>query len=323
MKILVRLPNALGDMVMGTAFISLLYKQYPQAIIHIILKKEIAETAELIPYPVIIHKFSKNEYKGLAGLYNFGKTLQKERFDLLFCLPESISSTVMCWATKAKQRIGFSNTLNSLLFTKSFARQKNTHRVLEYASLLEKFTNQKFSNFQTELKVESEDVALALINFNSEAISRRMPYEKAISILKNLSINFPNTKFGLIGSPKEAEYVDSLINQFPSKNFISLAGKTTIKSLASLMKAAKFMLSTDSGPSHLANSLGVPLLVLFGAGDENNTAPYNKKNLHILRLGQLPCEPCVKNTCIYGLPKCLELLENQNILNIFSNYLIN
>lgn len=323
MKILVRLPNALGDMVMSTAFIAVLYKQYPQAIIHIILKKEISETAELIPYPVVIHKFSKSEHKGLAGLYKFGKTLREEKFDLVFCLPESISSTVMCWATNAKQKIGFSNFLNSLLFTKSFPRPKNTHRVLEYVSLLERFTNQKFSNYQTELKAETRTDDLVLINFNSEAISRKMPFDKAVSLLNDLSEHFPNTKFGLIGSTKEVQYVESLVNQFPTKNFTSLAGKTTIKSLASLMKAAKFMLSTDSGPSHLANSLGVPLLVLFGAGDENNTAPFNKKDLNILRLGELPCEPCVKNTCMYGLPKCLELLENKNILNIFSKYIIN
>lgn len=310
-------------MVMGTAFIAVLYKQYPQAIIHIILKQEIAETAELIPYPVIIHKFSKREHKGLAGLYKFGKSLREEKFDLLFCLPESISSTVMCWAINARQKVGFRYALNSLLFTKSFARPKNTHRVLEYVSLLESFTNQKFSNYKTALAIEANSEELVLINFNSEAISRRMPFEKAISILNDLSAQFPNTNFALIGSAKEAEYVENLVNYFPSGKFTSLAGKTTIKSLAGIMKSARFMLSTDSGPSHLANSLGLPLLVLFGAGDENNTAPFNQKDLNILRLGQLPCEPCVKNTCIYGLPKCLELLENKNILHIFSKYIIN
>ena len=306
---------------MSTAFLAALYQQYPQAIVHIILKKEIAEVAELIPYPVVIHKFSKNEYKGLGGLYRFGKNLKSEKFDVVFCLPESISSTVMCWASGAKQKIGFSSFLNISLFTKTNPRPAGVHRVLEYLSLLEKYANKKLPEVKVELNSAGNADELVLINFNSEAISRRMPFTKATSILTDLLIQFPNTKFALIGSPNEAEYITQLFNQFENENLINLAGKTTVKSLATIMKAAKFMLSTDSGPAHLANSLGLPLLVLFGAGNENNTAPFNKSDLYVIRLGELACEPCVKNTCIYGSPKCLALLENKNIIDVFSKYI--
>ena len=76
------------------------------------------------------------------------------------------------------------------------------------------------------------------------------------------------------------------------------------------------MLSTDSGPAHLANALGTHTVVLFGAGNEKNTAPYNKEKRSILRLGQLSCEPCEKNVCVrFGTPQCLEQLSSVRIID--------
>jgi heptosyltransferase II len=75
------------------------------------------------------------------------------------------------------------------------------------------------------------------------------------------------------------------------------------------------MVSTDSGPAHLANALGTHTIVLFGAGKESNTAPYNKELRNIIRLGELSCEPCEKNVCVrYGIPQCLERLDTNRII---------
>ena len=81
------------------------------------------------------------------------------------------------------------------------------------------------------------------------------------------------------------------------------------------MASAGVMLSTDSGPAHLANALGTHTVVLFGAGREENTAPFNKELRNIIRLGQLSCEPCEKNICVrYATPQCLERLNSERIV---------
>src|SRR6185312_6407649 len=107
MKILIRLPNWLGDVVMSTAFVSAVRQFYPDAQVDVIIKKELGGIASLIPGINKVHLFSKQEYPALSGVYRFGKTLQAEKYDLFFCLPASLSSAVMGWATKAKKRIGF------------------------------------------------------------------------------------------------------------------------------------------------------------------------------------------------------------------------
>jgi lipopolysaccharide heptosyltransferase II len=321
MKILVRLPNWLGDVVMSTAFIAAVKQFYPTAQVDVIIKKELSSIASLIPGLTKIHSFSKDEYKGLGGVYRYGKLLRVENYDMFFTLPDSLSSAVMGKATGAKERIGFSKEGGFFLLTKVLKRPKNVHRVDEYLSILEQLNEMPVTGRKVALHVtDAKPNGLILINFNSEAESRRMPLDKGRALLKLLTNTFTDVKFGLIGGPKDAVYIEELLVNAPNQNRIeNYTGKTTLAGLANLMAGAKGLLSTDSGPAHLGNSLGLPVIALFGAGDENNTAPYSKTNLTILRAGQLNCEPCVRNECkLYGIPKCMELLDEQRIINALS-----
>ena len=126
-----------------------------------------------------------------------------------------------------------------------------------------------------------------------------------------------------MGSNKEAAFVEEVFDALPDKNNISSkAGKTSLPELMRLFAGSAAVLTTDSGPAHVANALGVYTIVLFGAGNENNTAPYNKNNRTIIRLGQLPCEPCVSNTCkVYGLPECLIRLDENIIVSAVTHAL--
>jgi heptosyltransferase-2 len=324
MKILVRLPNWLGDVVMSTAFIGAVKQLYPLAQVDVIIKKELSSIASLIPGLTNIHSFSKDEYKGLGGVYRYGKTLRAKKYDIFFTLPDSLSSAVMGKATGAKQRIGYSKEGGFFLLTKVCKRPANVHRVDEYLSILEQVNEMPVTGRKVLLKAtDGKPNNLILINFNSEAESRRMPLDKARGLLNLLTNVFSNYKFGLIGAPKDAVFLEQVLagaaNLARIENY---TGKTTLVTLTNLMAGAKVLLTTDSGPAHLANSLGIPVIALFGAGNEHNTAPYNKNNLTVMRAGQLNCEPCVRNQCkLYGIPKCMELLDEPRIVNALSLYL--
>jgi heptosyltransferase-2 len=324
MKILIRLPNWLGDVVMSTAFIGVVKQLYPLARVDVIIKKELASIAALLPGITHTHLFSKQEYKGLGGVYRFGKSLRAEKYDLFFTLPDSLSSAVMGKATGAKQRVGFSKEGGFFLLTKVCKRPLSAHRVDEYLAILEQFSGKPITDRKVGLV--ANDVKpnnLVLINFNSEAESRRMPVNKGKSLLNLLTNTLTDHQFALIGSPKDAVYVEQILANAENAGRIeNYTGKTTLASLSNLMAGAKVLLTTDSGPAHLANSLGTPVIALFGAGNEHNTAPYNKSNLTVLRAGQLSCEPCVRNECkLYGIPKCMELLDELKIINALNVYL--
>jgi len=327
MKILIRLPNWLGDVVMSTAFVDAVRRVYPGSKIDIIVKKELSGVAALMPGIGKIHSFSKSEHPGLAGAYKFGKALRPMKYDLFFNLPSSLSSISMAWGTQAKKRIGYGAEGGSFLLTNSYKRPIGLHRVDEYIALLEQFSGQSIPERHVKLVVPDTPPTenLMVLNFNSEALSRRMPLDNGKQLLKTISGMFKTVKFALVGSAREKEFIDQLLaGTENTERLENYAGKTDLPGLCRLMASANVVLTTDSGPAHLANSLGTPTVVLFGAGDEHNTAPYNKQHLHVIRAGKLDCEPCVRNTCkLYGVSKCMQLIDEMEIINALRPYLNN
>jgi heptosyltransferase II len=317
MNILVRLPNWLGDMVMSVGFLQQLHAFYPEASISVIAKKGIHELLPFFPETQQQFIFSKETYKGFRGLYQFGSEIKKARkFDLFFCLPDSFSSAMIGFTTGARQRIGYKKEMRELFLTHSYRKPEGLHRVEEYVRLLELFSG-KNSTTPVEVKLvhHFEKKDQVVVNINSEASSRRLTIIKAVEILSALRKTI-DSKIILIGSPKETEFVNTVMGKLPdTHNIESIAGKTSLSSLVQVLASSNLMLTTDSGPAHLSNALGTKTIILFGAGNENNTAPYNRENRKVIRLGKLSCEPCQKNICMqFSTPQCLELLETPMIV---------
>lgn len=315
MKILVRLPNWLGDMVMSVGAMNSLPFFLPGAELSVIAKESLHELLDF--FPPVRHRFifNKSEHKGPKGLWQFGKKIAAaESFDLFVSLPDSFSAALMGYATDAKARIGYKKEGRNMLLTHAFVKPKNLHRSEEYARLLELFTGKEKKPPDVRLKHSFPKQDHLVININSEASSRRLTVPKAVEVISAVRKTC-NRKIYLIGGPDEKEFVEAVVAAVENKAGIeSLAGKTSLKDLAQTLASAELVLTTDSGPAHLANALGTQTVVLFGAGNENNTAPYNKEFLQALRLGKLSCEPCTKNVCVqFATPQCLELLDTQTI----------
>lgn len=323
MKILVRLPNWLGDMVMSVGFINQLPHFFPDAEISVIAKKGIHELLHFFPPVKNQFVFNREEFSGLRDLWQFGRTIKKtDDFDLYFSLPDSFSSALTGFASGSKKRIGYKKEGREILLTNAFTKQKNLHRAEEYIQLLEMYSGKEAERLSVSLQHHFVKQDYFVININSEASSRRLTASKAVEIIQAVRSSFPN-KIYLVGGTKEAAFVEAVWQLLPTKEGIeSVAGKTTLLQLAELLASAQLMLTTDSGPAHLANALGTHTVVLFGAGNENNTAPYNKEFVQTLRLGKLSCEPCTKNICVqFSTPQCLELLEVSSIISIMKQKL--
>lgn len=313
MKILIRLPNWLGDLIMSTAFIEALQNAYPDATIDVITKNQLVEVLEFFNCRCRVFTFSKKAYPGVFGSITFGKQIaQDDRYDLFITLPDSFSSALMGYYTRAKKRIGYKKEFRSIFLTHSFKKKSNIHRVEEYVNLLATLLGEKIAIPVPKLSTDNSQPSRGLpqkkyfiFNINSEAQSRRIPIETATEIANGLLVAY-NYHLVLIGTEREKDYNEELIQKLSqSDRSLNYAGKTSLTELVQMCNGAEFMVSSDSGPAHVANALGTPLVVLFGAGNEKNTGPYNKNNVHIVRVPHIPCAPCLKNTCKLGEPECL------------------
>lgn len=75
----------------------------------------------------------------------------------------------------------------------------------------------------------------------------------------------------------------------------NLAGITTLKGLAALYERCRLVISTDTGPMHIAAAVDTPVIALFGPTAPWRTGPYGKKHA-VVRLDK-DCSPCFKKHC--------------------------
>jgi heptosyltransferase I len=82
---------------------------------------------------------------------------------------------------------------------------------------------------------------------------------------------------------------------------LNLGGRTTLRELACIYREAALLVTTDSGPMHLAAAVGTPIVALFGPTDPARTGPYGPGH-RIIRKG-LSCSPCFRKRC--ETPRCM------------------
>jgi ADP-heptose:LPS heptosyltransferase len=78
----------------------------------------------------------------------------------------------------------------------------------------------------------------------------------------------------------------------PAENCIELTNQTSLLQLIWLIRAARFVVSVDSGPMHIAAVLTANLLSIHTWTDPRRVGPYNPnawiwKNGHLLRVSEL------------------------------------
>jgi ADP-heptose:LPS heptosyltransferase len=95
-------------------------------------------------------------------------------------------------------------------------------------------------------------------------------------------------------------------------------GKTDLKSLIEIIRGARFMVSNDSGPMHIAAALGVPVFAIFGPTDPKRTGPYGEG--HTIIREDISCAPCFKKKC--DDIKCMKDLSVKKVYEIIKRKLV-
>jgi ADP-heptose:LPS heptosyltransferase len=93
-------------------------------------------------------------------------------------------------------------------------------------------------------------------------------------------------------------------------NFTCVAGKTTLKELAAIIKQARTMICLDSVTSHLSQAMKIRSVVLYGSSSPKLTGYVQNTNIFL----GLECQPCYK-TEICDHRTCLEGISVEQVYN--------
>jgi len=92
----------------------------------------------------------------------------------------------------------------------------------------------------------------------------------------------------LAGSTAERACCQAVAEACPAA--CDLSGQTTLSELAALVRRSAVCVTNDSGPMHLAATLGRPVVSVFGPTDPLWIGPYGRPSA-VVRAG-VPCSPC-------------------------------
>ncbi|MDP2168425.1 MAG: glycosyltransferase family 9 protein [Thermodesulfovibrionales bacterium] len=332
-KILVIKPSSLGDVIHSLPFLNAIRKCFPGAKLHWIIAKPFGELLEGHPMIDKLWVMDKDQWKKISraretageikALY---KGLRAEGFDIAVDLQGLLRSGLIAAASGAKIRVGLRGFKEAregsrLFYTHSVdtggygpiektEAGKYVHAVDRYLRVAE-FLGCDISEVRFPLPdAGDKDIGDVLDGGRApNTAGGRGPYAVMVPGAKWQSKRWPAERFGelamrlakdtgiksLIVGTKADEKTADEIAAASGGSAVSLTGKTGLKELISIIKGARFVVSTDSGPVHIAAALGVPLFALFGPTSHLRTGPYGGRSAIIM--SGVPCSPCFKKKC--------------------------
>lgn len=325
--ILVRMPNWIGDLVMGTPVLTDLRAAFPEASITAMCRAPGCELLQKDPSIDELYCFTRPENKFLRrqDLRNIIAKIEAGKFDTSVLLTNSFSSAWLCWQGKVKRRIGYSAHFRRLLLTDPIPWPKEkAHQVDLYKGLLAPLGVGKSKTaprlFVDEREVEESKELLyqrgykrgeKLIGINPGAAygsAKCWPPERfrelALELEKEAHVVF-------FGDAQTSSLVKEICKSLPGR-VMNLAGVTSLRQLACIIKDCDLLVTNDSGPMHIAAAFDTPLVALFGSTDEEATGPYGKPDAVINKHAK--CSPCFKRKCPIDF-RCMKEIQVKEVAN--------
>lgn len=312
MKIAVRMPNWLGDAVLALPALHSLRQAFPDADIQAVTRGWGADLFS--DHPSVDGVVPLPEARDLKALRTAGSGLKKLDIDLGILLTNSFSSAFLFYVAGIPARWGYARDGRGLLLTRAVP-YKTPDTVLhqsDYYLHLLKALDIEPSGFGPGLVTTEEDWAWAaaalengghasgvpLVVFSPGAAygpAKKWPAERFAALARKLR-DEAGASVAVVGDAGDTETA-SLILEALGGCGLDLTGRTTLRRLIAVIRRARVFVTNDSGPMHIADALGVPIVALFGPTNPTATGP--RRGPSVILKKEVPCWPCLYRSCPY------------------------
>ncbi len=311
MRIIVRMPNWVGDFVMAIPILIELKNFFPKAHITAMCKRSLSSLLECEPSVDEILPFDRDAPKEAIS--------KIVGYDVGILLTHSLSSTLWFW--RVKRRIGFKKWPRALFLTDRVNfPEKEIHLVEEYKKLLEPLGVSAVGSLP-RIILSQEEIALAkeklptqgsIIGMNPGAAygsAKCWPKERFQELTRQLLEEDPHRTVLFFGDQTSHDMIEEIVAPFKER-IINFCSKTSLRELAALISLCHVLVTNDSGPMHMAAALKVPLVALFGSTNEIKTGPYQfGEVIH----KHVSCSPCYRRVCPIDF-RCMKQIECDEVL---------
>ncbi len=327
-RILLRLPNWLGDIVMAAPAVHTIAKAHPQA--HIVA----SAPAPFLPLAALLPGVSETVPCGrdrrLADFRASRNRLRTYEFDLAVVFPRSTRAAIAPWLARIPTRLGLGATGRRRMLThrvENWRPLRSFHRSAYYAAVAKPFGDVTLPAWRAIPTKDHRDAADAiLIRLGRDRDKPLVVLEPGASYgpakcwsaqqfgeLARAAIHELGCEVLTVGT-SESALVEHKIARVAGPKLLRGVGKTPdVGALMGVIASADAVVSNDTGPMHVSAALGIPLVAIFGATDPVVSSPNVSAPCRLIYDPE-PCSPCFLRTCpIPGHP-CLTKISPVRVL---------
>ncbi len=314
-RILIIKLGSIGDVVHTLPTLNALRKRFVNSYISWLVEPKAKDI--LTGHPaldeVIVFERTKSPIKTVASFLRVIKKLRRSRCDAVLELQGSLKGGLLAWLSGTPVRLGFKAGSSrvewlSTLFTNMKVSEGDAPHILE-----------RNLNFAKRLGAENDEISFNIAIgiqeskyidsfLRSKGIERKRmvilhpgvtwatkkwPLERYGELADRIKAHFEDVDVVLTYGPGERHLVEEARRLSKSSPIISCP--TTLGQLIALLDRCQTMISSDTGPLHIAAALGKRVIGLYGPIDFRRNGPYGDGNFVVKK--DLPCLPCWRRKC--------------------------
>lgn len=236
--------------------------------------------------------------RGAAGYRDVRRQLHKRHFDVALCLHASVRANFISRLVRTPVRLGY-----------DYSRARDFQWLFTNARIDPapgQHVQDAMMSFARTIGIPPRDLrwdiplTAAHREFAAACVGERRPVmiispcsSERTRSYRNWSAenyaaaaNHARQKFGCrivvtgSGSGIEREY-GRTIGRLCGRNVVNLVGKTSLKQLLALLDLSSVLLCPDSGPAHMATTVGTPVIGLYATSNPARTGPYFSRDLAV------------------------------------------
>ncbi|MBI3999879.1 MAG: glycosyltransferase family 9 protein, partial [Candidatus Omnitrophica bacterium] len=324
--LIVRLDH-IGDLICSLPVLPVLKRRFPSAEITVLTGEE--GKAILAGNPFVAHLvtfspnwFSRKRFVNPIQFFRIIYGLRKTKYDLGFDLRGDLRNIVLMILAGVRYRIGYGIGGGGSLLQKRYEYDPTLHQVELNQKLVAEEVVPK-SNLKPEIYVMREEKETALKKLRAHGVpektqliaihpeagypSKEWEAQNFRTLIEKILMDSQNTVlvFGLSKARQVADFFSG------SGRVINLVGQFSLREMIAALSCCDLFIGNDSGPSHIAQALGIPMVILASGTNEYEKWGVWSKSSTVLKYS-VPCSPCQLEYCnVEGHPCMSQISPDQ------------
>ena len=303
-RILVRLPNWVGDILMARPAVQAIRDRWPASALAGMVREPHRALADRLG--VFDHLIAAPAGTGLAraaAVWAAARAVRSLQPDTAVVMAPSFESALVVRLAGVARRIGHDTDRRGALLTHAVPPRPEAHRTEEYRDLA-RVLDAAGEPPAPALSLTPGDRAYAARLFRSVAwpdncrpvfvnpaaakTPRAWSSDRFRALAERLAAGGAGRRVVVHARPPFESPPG-----WAERHRVALAGDATLPELAGLLERCALYVGNDSGPAHLAAAAGIPTVTVYGSSTPRRTAPRSPSGArHVAVSAAFPCAPC-------------------------------